>query len=146
MVKHVIKIVLIVKMVVIKEQEYAMNVKLENMEKIVIKIVVKDVTQIFVKEMENVIVHLDIMEINVNLIVQKIVFLKEKLDIVIKKMGHVIIVVKDFMENFVMIHVVRIVLKMKKEFLYVMKIMENVLHVLMEFMENIVIILVLKIV
>ena len=86
MVIHVIKIVLIVmKEVVKKIQENVMTVKWENMEKIVIKLVVKDANQHFVKDqLENVNVKINFMEKNVILNVQKIVFMMKHKEIVIK--------------------------------------------------------------
>ena len=86
MVIHVIKIVLIVmKEVVKKIQENVMTVKWENMEKIVIKLVVKDAIQHFVKDqLENVNVKINFMEKNVILNVQKIVFMMKHKEIVIK--------------------------------------------------------------
>ena len=62
-----------------------MTVKWENMEKIVIKLVVKDANQHFVKDqLENVNVKINFMEKNVILNVQKIVFMMKHKEIVIK--------------------------------------------------------------
>ena len=73
------------KEVVKKIQENVMTVKWENMEKIVIKLVVKDANQHFVKDqLENVNVKINFMEKNVILNVQKIVFMMKHKEIVIK--------------------------------------------------------------